>query len=96
MWAVNYSKRRQLAEFLGKKYDPANPCELTREQSVPYWTATEADMGTPGVVDAQETAWYVQGIYDSREAVTGNDSYNYKVMTRNKQDAAFVRCVREL
>ena len=96
MWAIYYNNRRQLAAFLGQKYDPGKSYELTREQSVPYWTATEADMGTPGVVDDQETAWYVQGIYDSREAATGNDSYNYKVMTRNKQDAAFVRCVREL
>lgn len=94
MWAINYSTRDNLAEFLGKK--GTADCTLTRDESVPYWTATEADMGTPGVIDDQETAWYVQGIYDTRETATGHNNYNYKVGIRNKQDAAFIRCVREM
>lgn len=100
MWAINFSTRSNLAAFLGKKYVSTENYMLKRAESVPYWTATEADMGTPGVIDDQETAWYVQGIYDPDEQANqppySTNSYNYKVGTRNKQDAAFVRCVREL
>ena len=96
MWAIYYGDgRRNLAEFLGKKGTPN--CLLRRDESVPYWTATEADMGAPGVIDDQETAWYVQGIFDPEDGlVPGQNSANYRVDTREKQDAAFVRCVREL
>lgn len=101
MWAINYADgKRNLAAFLGQKYESTKNYQLKRDESVPYWTATEADMGTPGVVDDLETAWYVQGIYDANESTNppgeSRNAYNYKVMTRNKQDAAFVRCVREL
>ena len=58
----------------------------------PYWTATEADMGTQNEVDESETAWYVQGYYSK----LGGGKRNYKVATRNKQEAAFIRCVREM
>ena len=47
-------------------------------------------MGTPGEVDTHETAWYVQGYINSVS------EWNYKVATRNKQEAAFIRCVREM
>ena len=69
MWAITYTNGREnLAAFLGQKYENTGNYQLKRDQSVPYWTATEADMGTPGVVDDQETAWYVQGIYDTNES----------------------------
>ena len=45
-------------------------------------------MGTPGEVDAHETAWYVQGYINSVS------KWNYKVATRNKQEAAFIPIIR--
>lgn len=83
MWAVY--NRSQMGNFLGK-----TNATLEKEDAKPYWTATEADMGTPDEVDAQETAWYVQGYINSLS------EWNYKVATRNKQEAAFIRCVREM
>ena len=85
-WAVN--SRKQMGQFYGESGGKYHDVE--KEDATPYWTATEADMGTPGKVDDQETAWYVQGYINSRNL------WNYKVETRNKQDAAFIRCVREL
>ena len=84
MWAVY--NRGQMGKFLGK-----TDATLEKEDAKPYWTATEADMGTPGEVDENETAWYVQGYYSNI-----NFKWNYKVATRNKQEAAFIRCVREM
>lgn len=84
MWAVY--DRNQMGKFFGK----TGYYQMEKEDATPYWTATEAYMGTPGKVDAQETAWYVQGYINSR------GKWNYKVETRNKQDAAFIRCVREM
>lgn len=83
MWAVY--NRSQMGKFLGK-----TDATLEKEDAKPYWTATEADMGTPSEVDEKETAWYVQGYRDNRL------NWNYKVATRNKQAAAFIRCVREM
>lgn len=83
MWAVY--NRSQMGNFLGK-----TNATLEKEDAKLYWTATEADMGTPDEVDAQETAWYVQGYINSLS------EWNYKVATRNKQEAAFIRCVREM
>ena len=84
MWAV-YNRTH-----MGKFYGKSGYNDIEKEDATPYWTATEAYMGTPGEVDAQETAWYVQGYINSRS------QWNYKVETRNKQDAAFIRCVREM
>lgn len=86
MWAISGSK--QMERFLGK-----TGAALEKEDAKPYWTATEADMGTPGEVDENETAWYVQGYYSK---INGTNNRNYKVATRNKQEAAFIRCVREM
>ena len=84
MWAVY--NRSQMGKFFGK----TEYYQMEKEDATPYWTATEAEMGTPGEVDAQETAWYVQGYINSLS------EWNYKVATRNKQEAAFIRCVREM
>lgn len=86
MWAV--STNSQMGRFLGK-----TGATLEKEDAKPYWTATEADMGTQNEVDENETAWYVQGYYSK---VDGLKNRNYKVATRNKQEAAFIRCVREM
>lgn len=83
LWAVSGSS--QMGRFLGK-----TGATLEKGDAKPYWTATEAEMGTPGEVDEKETAWYVQGYRDNRL------NWNYKVATRNKQEAAFIRCVREM
>lgn len=83
LWAVSSSS--QMGRFLGK-----TGATLEKGDAKPYWTATEAEMGTPGEVDENETAWYVQGYRDNRL------NWNYKVATRNKQEAAFIRCVREM
>lgn len=85
MWAV--FNRNQMGRFLGK-----TDATLEKEDAKPYWTATEADMGTQNEVDESETAWYVQGYYSK----LGGGKRNYKVATRNKQEAAFIRCVREM
>lgn len=84
MWAVY--NRSQMGKFLGK-----TNATLEKEDAKPYWTATEAEMGTPNEVDEKETAWYVQGYYSNI-----GFKWNYKVATRNKQEAAFIRCVREM
>lgn len=84
MWAVY--NRNQMGKFFGK----TGYYQMEKEDATPYWTATEADMGTPGEVDENETAWYVQGYINSLS------EWNYKVATRNKQEAAFIRCVREM
>lgn len=84
MWAVY--NRSQMGQFFGK----TEYYQMEKEDATPYWTATEADMGTPGEVDTHETAWYVQGYINSVS------EWNYKVATRNKQEAAFIRCVREM
>lgn len=84
MWAVY--NRNQMGKFFGK----TGYYQMEKEDAIPYWTATEADMGTPGEVDENETAWYVQGYINSLS------EWNYKVATRNKQEAAFIRCVREM
>lgn len=84
MWAVY--NRSQMGKFFGK----TGYYQMEKEDATPYWTATEADMGTPGEVDENETAWYVQGYINSLS------EWNYKVATRNKQAAAFIRCVREM
>lgn len=84
MWAVY--NRNQMGKFFGK----TRYYQMEKEDATPYWTATEADMGTPGEVDENETAWYVQGYINSLS------EWNYKVATRNKQEAAFIRCVREM
>ena len=86
MWAISGSK--QMERFLGK-----TGAALEKEDAKPYWTATEANMGTPNEVDENETAWYVQGYYSK---INGTNNRNYKVATRNKQAAAFIRCVREM
>ncbi len=83
MWAVY---NRNMETFLGN----SGQRFMEKEDATPYWTATEAFMGTPGIVDNQETAWYVQGYRNSL------NKWNYKVEPRNKQDAAFIRCVREM
>lgn len=84
MWAVY--NRSQMGKFFGK----TEYYQMEKEDATPYWTATEADMGTPNEVDEGETAWYVQGYINSL------NEWNYKVATRNKQAAAFIRCVREM
>lgn len=84
MWAVY--NRNQMGKFFGK----TGYYQMEKEDATPYWTATEADMGTPGEIDENETAWYVQGYINSLS------EWNYKVATRNKQEAAFIRCVREM
>lgn len=86
MWAVQYQGNN--VEFF-----TGGPTQIKKAEAVPYWTATEAFMGTAGVIDAAETAWYVQGYYDKN---IRPKNYNYKVLTRNKQDAAYIRCVREM
>ena len=75
MWAISGSK--QMERFLGK-----TGAALEKEDAKPYWTATEANMGTPNEVDENETAWYVQGYYSK---INGTNNRNYKVATRNKQ-----------
>jgi len=47
-------------------------------------------MGTQNEVDESETAWYVQGYYSK----LGGGKRNYKVATRNKQEAAFIPIIR--
>lgn len=85
MWAIGY--RDNLEKFLG--YPPTNP-QIFKASAQKYWTATEADMGIANQIDNQETAWYVIG-YRERTGVE-----NYRVTTMNKQEKAFIRCVREL